>query len=363
MRPMRLRVCFELACALGLFALKGVEVVAAPPAATEDLLLFHTPEYLKVLEEADSGQMPEGGPAHGLGPGDNPVFRGVYRWSRLSAGASLQGARMVLEGRGRLGGPARAFNIAGGLHHAMASRASGFCYVNDAAIAVKWLVDQGARVAYVDMDAHHGDGVQGAFYGTDRVLTISLHETGRSLFPGTGFVDETGGAGGEGYSVNVPLPPGTGDGEFIRAFKAVVPDLVRAFGPDVLVTQLGADTLSTDPLTHLRLSVRGFEEAVRVLRSLGLPWLALGGGGYDMGATARAWSVAWAVMNDAEAELPEEVPAEFLERYPGLFSGPLLRGPEKREGPGQGPDPLLMREVERTTGLVRERILPVLRGR
>ncbi len=351
MRPLRLRLCFELIGVLGLARIKGAEIVEARPASVEDLLLFHTPEYIRVLEEADSGQMPSDGAAFGLGAGDNPVFRGVYEWSRLSAGASLQAARIVLEGKGR------AFNIAGGLHHAMAGRASGFCYINDAVLAIKRLVDRDARVVYVDIDAHHGDGVQKAFYGTDRVLFISLHETGRSLFPGTGFLDETGEGSGRGYSVNLPLAPGTGDAEYMRAFEAVVPDLVRAFAPDVLVTQLGADTMATDPLTHLGLTVRGFESVVKAFASLNLPWVALGGGGYDIGATARAWTTAWAVMNNVEAT--DEMPAEFVSRYPLFFSDTSLRGTEARGG---GLNPRVMDEIEEGIRFIREKILPGIRA-
>ena len=365
MRPFRLRLCYELICALGLADVQGARVVRAEPASEKDLLLVHDAEYLRVLREADNGQMPPGGAAHGLGAGDNPVFRGVYQWSALSAGASLQAAGLVLETGGR------AFNMAGGLHHAMSGRAAGFCYINDAALAIRRLVDSGARVVYVDVDAHHGDGVQRAFYDTDRVLTISLHETGRSLFPGTGFVGETGEGSGRGYSVNLPLPPGTGDAEYLEAFGAVVPGLVQAFSPDVLVTQLGADSLGSDPLTHLGLTVRGFERVVKAFASMGLPWVALGGGGYDMGATARAWAVVWAVMNNVDA--PGEMPADFVMRYPTIFRDRSLRGHGER-GPDQGeggeganahdprPDPGIMREIEEGMRYINEEILPGIKG-
>ncbi|MFQ5353863.1 MAG: acetoin utilization protein AcuC, partial [Thermodesulfobacteriota bacterium] len=281
MRPARLRLCRELISALGLDNLPHGEITPSLPAGYEDLLLVHSPEYIRILQEADSGSIPAGAARYGLGAGDNPVFRGVYRWSCLSAGASLQAARMVLDGEAK-----RAFNIAGGLHHAMQERASGFCYINDAALAIEYLVRAGKRVAYVDVDAHHGDGVQEAFYNTDKVLTISLHESGQNLFPGTGFVEERGSGEGLGYSVNVPLPPETGDGLYLKTLKALVPDLISAFSPDVLVTQLGADSLAGDPLTHLKLTISGFEEIVEVFSGLNLPWVALGGGGYDIGATA-----------------------------------------------------------------------------
>ncbi len=323
MRPFRLRLCRELIGALGLDKIKGAEFIPALPASEEDLLLIHTPEYLKSLKEADSGRIPENGPAFGLGGGDNPVFKGVYQWSRLSAGASAEAARRVLEGGGR------AFNIAGGLHHAMASRASGFCYINDAALAIKLLLNEGKRVVYVDIDAHHGDGVERAFYDSDQVLTISFHESGKSLFPGTGFSEDRGRGEGLGYSLNVPLPAGTGDKSYLQAFHSKVPGLIKDFTPDVLVTQLGADTLESDPLTHLNLTIRGFEDLIRYFSSLNLPWVALGGGGYDMGATARAWTLAWALMNNCEA--PEEIPLDYIKRYPDIFTGQALRGGEKEE--------------------------------
>jgi len=177
-----------------------------------DLLLFHTQKYIEVLKASNEGSSAHGADQFGLGPGDNPVFRGVYDWSRLVTGASLQAARLVDSGESDI-----AFNISGGLHHAAASRASGFCYINDPVIVIKWLLKQGRKVAYIDIDAHHGDGVQEAFYDTDKVLTISIHETGRQLFPGTGFVDEMGKSAGKGYSVNVPLPAYADDELFYYA--------------------------------------------------------------------------------------------------------------------------------------------------
>jgi uridine phosphorylase len=247
--------------------------------------------------------------AHGLGFGDNPVFKGVYDWSAFSTGASLEATELVASNKADV-----AFNIAGGLHHAMADRASGFCYVNDAVVAIKLLVQSGRRVAYVDIDAHHGDGVEKAFVDTDRVLTdrvltVSIHESGRYLFPGTGFPKEMGEGKGFGYAVNFPLMPGTDDALFLKAFNGIVPDFIDAFKPDVLVTQLGVDTFASDPLTHLELTTSGFEEVARVFKSFNLPWVALGGGGYEMGNVARAWTLAWAIM--AGREVPDALPKGF----------------------------------------------------
>jgi len=180
-------------------------------------------------------------------------------------------------------------------------------------VAIKYLMKQGMKVAYVDIDAHHGDGVQAAFYDTDQVLTISTHESGRFLFPGTGFVDEAGTGKGRGYSVNVPLFPYTGDDTYLWAFRAVVIPLVKAFKPDVLFTQLGIDTHAKDPITHLQLTSHAFTEAVEEFAKLGLPWVATGGGGYDLMAVARCWTLAYGVMSGHE--WPQEIPESYTSLY------------------------------------------------
>lgn len=293
MRPMRLRATFDLIDALSLLDGPDIEVVEARAATDSEILSFHTPDYLKTLKGSDNGVLSSTGPEHGLGLGDNPVFKGVFEWSALSAGASLQAAELVSTGKADI-----AFNIAGGLHHAFAGRASGFCYLNDPVLAIKYLVGQGKRVVYVDIDAHHGDGVQKAFFDTDQVLTISIHESGRYLFPGTGNVNDIGEGSGRGYSVNLPLPQSAGDYLFVKGFKKIVPRFIEAFKPDILVTQLGVDTMMSDPITHLRLTTNGFEEMVRIFKGMGLPWVALGGGGYDLGNVARSWTLAWAIMAD-----------------------------------------------------------------
>lgn len=318
MRPERLKLTHELISATGLDNLPDAGYLEARRATEEELLLFHTRDYLRSLKDSNMGVTPPEGTAHGLGYGDNPVFKGVFDWSCLYAGATLQAAELVANGAA--GG---AFNIAGGLHHAMPDRASGFCYVNDAAIAIKRLVQTGKRVAYIDIDAHHGDGVEYAFYDTDKVLTISLHESGQWLFPGTGFVTDMGMKDGTGYSVNMPLPPSAGDDLFVDAFDAVVPPFIEAFSPDIIVTQLGVDTFENDPITHLNLTTNGFETMVERMRAFKLPWVALGGGGYDLGNVARAWTIAWAVMNGVKA--PSKIPKNFLAAHPGVFGSENLR--------------------------------------
>jgi acetoin utilization protein AcuC len=206
-----------------------------------------------------------------------------------------------------------AFNIAGGLHHALADRASGFCYLNDPVIGISRMIENGLRVGYLDIDVHHGDGVQGAFYNTDRVLTISIHQHGYTLFPGTGFPDEMGEGPGRGYAVNVPLAPGTGDDVYLWTFMELVPPLMRAYDPDVLVTQLGVDTLATDPLAGLDLTHKCFVKLVEEIKSWNRKWVALGGGGYDVMNVARAWSQAWAVMKGAD--IPDTLPEAFVDQH------------------------------------------------
>ncbi|MCK5552509.1 MAG: acetoin utilization protein AcuC [Deltaproteobacteria bacterium] len=306
LRIVRLKLTYELIKAYGLLALPSTRFVETREATEEELFLFHSRDYVDVLKRASQGSPVGEAFMYGLGPGDNPIFDGLWEWSLLATGASIQGARLVVEKEVDI-----AFNVAGGLHHAFRDRASGFCYVNDPVITILWLLEQGKRVAYIDIDAHHGDGVQRAFYGTDRVMTISLHESGNFLFPGSGFEYEMGEGEGEGYSVNVPLYPLTDDETYLWAFEEVVPPLIGEFKPDVMVTQLGVDTFYSDPLTHLCLTTRGFTKVIEKLRDLSIPWVALGGGGYEVGNVARAWTLAWAIMNGVELE--DEIPGPFEE--------------------------------------------------
>jgi acetoin utilization protein AcuC len=246
----------------------------------------------------------------------------MYAWSQLCAGGALQAARLVTSGEVDV-----AFHIAGGLHHGRPEQASGFCYVNDLAIAISELVQQGYRVAYIDVDVHHGDGVQAAFYDTDQVLTISLHESGRFLFPGTGFVEEIGVGKGRGYAVNLPFPPGTDDVLFSEGFTAVVPPLVEAYKPDVLVTQLGVDTFRDDPLAHGDVTTAGFVAVLQQLKTLAPHWIATGGGGYNVTNVARAWTLAWGVMNDVE--IPDALPKGALSLLQQAgYGGHALRDPD-----------------------------------
>jgi acetoin utilization protein AcuC len=304
LRMERLGLTWRLMQAYGLARLPGATVVAPEPAAEADIARYHAREYLDVLKRANTGEEPADGAVYGLGLGDNPVFRGLWEAAQLVAAGSLVAADLVARGD-----VDRAFHFAGGLHHAMPDRASGFCYVNDAVLAILRLRERGLRVVYIDVDAHHGDGVQHAFYGDPHVMTISLHERGERLFPGTGFVHELGEGEGVGFSVNLPLEAYTDSAVYLPAFEAVVPPLVQRFKPDVVVAQLGVDAHRTDPLTHLALDVQGFGKVLERIIAFSPRLVALGGGGYDLRNVARMWTLAWATLNGVT--LPATLPEAF----------------------------------------------------
>ncbi|MBN1141426.1 MAG: acetoin utilization protein AcuC [Deltaproteobacteria bacterium] len=300
----RYRMTFELMRALRLCDPPQVQMRECPLAREEELLRFHRGDYLTALAGFNGSGCGGADFYFGLGDVENPVFEGVYDWARLACGGTLEAVRRVNDGSCRL-----AFNMAGGWHHAQAARAAGFSYLNDAVVAIKELVRRRKRVAYVDLDAHHGDGVQNAFYDSNRVLTISIHETGRDFFPQTGMVREMGRGKGYGYAVNVPLLPHSDDVILEQALRRVVLPLVTAFKPDLLITQMGADCLRTDPLTRLEGTTGFFELAARSFLRTGLPWVILGGGGYDWLNVARAWSLVWGTA--LEVPLPDELPEAF----------------------------------------------------
>ncbi len=305
MRPVRLRYTYELLQGYDAFDNQDALLVGPRSASEGELQWLHAPEYVAAVKRLSAGEGSH--EAHRFNfslQGDNPYYPGMYEAATLSSGATLLAAEMVASKLVDV-----AFNISGGLHHASAGHASGFCVFNDPALAIHYFLRQGMRVAYIDVDAHHGDGVQEAFFGDDRVLTISVHESGRYLFPGTGSVKELGQGRGKGYSVNLPLFPYSGDDVYLDAFRQVIPPLVRAFAPDVMVTQLGIDSYHSDPLTHLQLTTMGFVEIVREFAALEIPWLATGGGGYDLMAVARAWTLAYGVM--LGVEWPNTLPYRF----------------------------------------------------
>ncbi len=323
--PRRLLLTVELMRAYGVL---DPEAALAPRAAAEDeLLLVHSPGYVEaVRESSDWGSGLQ--PAPGLGTDDNPIFPGMQEVAELTCGASILAVEEVVSGRSR-----RTFSIAGGLHHAHRSRAAGFSVYNDPAVAIAVARRQhpGLRLLYLDIDAHHGDGVQEAFAGTNEVMTISVHESGVWLFPGTGFAGEIGYGDGEGYSVNVPLPPVAGDVSFENVFDSVVEPLTRAFSPDVIVAQLGVDAHQLDPQADLVVTLEGYRSAVRRIIALADDCCegrlaALGGGGYNLATVPRAWT---GVMADLlGTKLPDEIPAEWLRLAPdlGLAEPPKTMG-------------------------------------
>src|SRR5271166_1836213 len=325
MAPARVELTIELARALGVLSAPGVSVERSPPATQLDLETAHQQGYIAAVQHAGASQpnVPAaGGPGpdippalYGLGNEDNPVFAGMHDASAMVAGATLAAARAMWTGTAQHGA-----SIAGGLHHAMRDQASGFCVYNDLAIAISWLLQAGARrVAYVDMDVHHGDGVQAAFYDNPDVLTISLHEHPATLWPGTGWPSETGGPGAAGSAVNVALPAGTGDAGWLRAFDAVVPPLLRAFRPDVLVSQHGCDTHWLDPLADLRLSIDAQRVANAAIHQLahevaGGRWLLTGGGGYELlQVVPRTWTLLLAEAAGCPIDPRVRIPASWRE--------------------------------------------------
>jgi acetoin utilization protein AcuC len=315
MDPVRLSLTMSLVRALGLDRLPGVTVTGAPAAGESTLALVHEPGYLAAVRQVAATGVPD--PARGLGTEDNPAFAAMHEASALIAGLSVAGAEAVW----RQGG--HAVNVAGGLHHAMPGSASGFCVYNDPALAVARLLELGAeRVAYVDVDVHHGDGVERVFRDDPRVLTISVHEHPRTLFPQTGWPEEVGGPGAEGLAVNLALPAGTGDAGWLRAFHAVVPQLIAAFRPQVLVSQHGADTHVEDPLAHLAVSLDAQRAVALSIAGLAAEhaddrWLALGGGGYAVAEVVpRTWAHLVAIAAGRplapETPTPEEWRGEVL---------------------------------------------------
>jgi acetoin utilization protein AcuC len=282
----------------------------------------------------------------------------------LVVGGSIRAAELVMGGE-----VTRAFNLAGGLHHAHRDRASGFCVYSDLAAAIAWIRDtHGARVLYVDYDAHHGDGVQGIFYDDPAVLTLSLHESGRYLFPGTGFVDELGEGEGYGYSLNLPLDPFTEDDSWIGLYAKLLPEVAEAFRPDVIVLQNGCDAHLLDPLTHLRCTTRMFEETLRVTLEVADTYchgriIATGGGGYAIWQVVpRAWTLVWAALSGQRVE--NALPREWIERWQGL--APEMLPDRLRDAADAHPPAPRQREIEAvnraTLESLRRTALPLLRG-
>jgi acetoin utilization protein AcuC len=351
-KPIRAKLTMDLCRRYDLIERPWIHIVRPEPLSLEVMAEFHDETYLKALQAVDSAALgsqlwPDVSSGHEndsfsidpqilkyeLGTDDNPIFAGVYDYSALAAGATLMGAKMVASGFVQV-----AFNPVGGFHHAAPAHAEGFCYVNDVGVAITHLLKDGLRVAFVDIDAHHCNGVQDAFYRDDRVLVISLHENGRDLYPWSGFENEIGEGKGRGYNVNIPLPEKTDDEAFVRAFEEIVPPLLEAYAPDIVIAELGADTHVSDPLTHLSLTNLGYCQVVERLAERAPRLLALGGGGYDVYKTTRNWTLAWAILNHLEPR----------DEYVGVIGG-MMFGPEAEAGD-------LHDKTVYTTGVVKERI-------
>jgi acetoin utilization protein AcuC len=315
MAPVRVQLAMRLAAEFGLFKNPGVSILGpVEPADEQDILRVHEAEYVAAVRRASSDPHFYDA-ARGLGTDDDPVFANMHTAASRVAAATLMAAKAVHSGVVE-----HAVNLAGGLHHALPGAAEGFCVYNDIAVGIAWLLDQGIeRIAYVDIDVHHGDGVQAIFWDDPRVMTISLHESPKSLFPGSGLPEDVGGAGAIGTSVNVALPAGTGDQGWLRALHGVVPDLLGAFAPQVLVTQHGVDTHFEDPLAHLLVSLDGQRMAFEALhrwahRYAGGRWIAVGGGGYEwVDVVPRAWTHLIAEATGHPVDPESLLPAGFHE--------------------------------------------------
>ena len=313
--PVNRELAIDLIRMYGMLDRPDVRVLEPGPGDEELIARVHTPAYMAQVRRYSAqpalAHAFEAGMWGLAAGGDTPAFAGMHEAAVAVCGASVTAAMEVWEGRAT-----RVFSAAGGLHHAFANKANGFCIYNDAAVAIQALLDAGAeRVAYVDVDVHHGDGTQFIFYDDPRVLTCSVHESGRYLFPGTGALDERGVGKGVGTSVNIPLPAFAGDGPYMRAIEDVIVPMVRDFAPDIIVTQDGVDPHHQDPLAHLQVRMATFPRLWRVLHDMADEvtdgrWIALGGGGYNVDVLPRAWALLFAEMTGAA--LPDDIPPEWL---------------------------------------------------
>ncbi len=351
-KPYKATMVYELCYRYGLFDEPWISIEEPAPAPEEAALEYHSKEYMEVLKDSNSGSFDFTMLEYGLGTGDNPVFKGVYDFSLLVLGASLLGAELISSGKADV-----VFSPMGGLHHAGYDHAEGFCYINDIVIAIKRLLKSSCKkILYIDIDAHHGNGVQDAFYDTDEVLTISFHQNGETLYPWGGFEDETGAGKGLGYNVNVPLPEYTDDESYVQVFKSIYTPLAQAFRPDCIVAQIGLDTLKRDPLTNLRLTNNGYVEVIEEIRKSCPKVLALGGGGYSVPDVVRGWTLAWAVLNDLKPYDP----------YQGLVSGVMLpqgQGSEELRDPTYHLAEKIRRDVQSylngKVAYIKEKIFPL----
>lgn len=320
MHPSRLDATWRLVQEYGLDRRDAVTVEVPEVATDAELTLVHTPEYVATVREVS--QNPDlSRPESGLGTDDTPGYAGIHEASGRLVGGSFQAAQAIVDGSA-----VRAVNFGGGMHHAFADKASGFCVYNDCAVAIAHLLKNGVqRVLYLDVDGHHGDGTQSIFFHNPSVMTISLHESGTTLFPGTGFANEVGHGEAAGTSVNIAMPPTAEDAQWLRAYHAVVPALVEQFRPEVIVSQHGCDSHMADPLTHLRVSVDGQREIMLHVAELADQycqgrWIATGGGGYDCyDAVPRSWAHLVAVATGQPLPVTTAIPVRWREHIEELY--------------------------------------------
>ncbi|MFB5663908.1 acetoin utilization protein AcuC [Alteribacillus sp. HJP-4] len=321
---LRLQLTHDLLDYLG--ALDENQIVTPRMASDEEIGLIHDKSYINAVKAAGKGELSPGiANNYGLGTEDTPIFTNMHEASALLVGGTLTAVDMVMEGKSQ-----HALNLGGGLHHGFRGKASGFCIYNDSSIAIEYLRQKyGARVLYIDTDAHHGDGVQWAFYEDPDVCTLSIHETGRYLFPGTGNVNEKGHGQGFGFSINIPVDAFTEDASFLECYETAFREIIEFIKPDVILTQNGADAHYHDPLTHLSSSIETFRQVPKLAHELaheycGGKWIAVGGGGYDIWRVVpRAWSMIWLEMTDQTSKMNGPIPVKWLEAWQQKAPVPL----------------------------------------
>jgi acetoin utilization protein AcuC len=336
---------------MDLYESGGCSETAPRPATMDELRLFHTADYCSALQRVSRGNITSHDLFMGIGTQDTPIFADLFAYATLAAGGTIHGAELILKNKTLI-----AFNPSGGYHHAMPGAAGGFCYINDVVLGCMTLARNNRKVLCLDLDAHHGNGTQAAFYTDPSVFTISFHESGTTLFPWGGFENEIGEGKGLGYNVNIPLPAGTDDEAFSFAFQQIVPPLLDAYRPDVLVLEIGMDILSLDPLTHLNMTNNAIADTLPLLVNRGLPILAVGGGGYNPEHTARGWALAWTIFckNEPDADMSIGMGGMFLgnaEWSAGLRDGKIYaRGEEKAA---------VKNQVEETVEKIKKTVFPL----
>jgi acetoin utilization protein AcuC len=352
-KPERAYKTYELCTRYGVMNQPWMQILEPKPIAERLLLLFHEPDYIRLLKKASAGKVCLEMLEHGLGSADNPILSGIYEWSLRAAGGTHEALERIMDGDALV-----AFNPLGGFHHGMPAYAEGFCYINDIAVAIIDSLNRlpKQRIAYVDIDAHHANGVQQAFYTDPRVLVISLHETGRVLYPWSGSEKEMGDGEGKGFTVNLPLEPGSDDEVYDFVLDDVVFPILKSLSPDIIVAQIGADTLRSDPLTDLKLTNNAYQRAIKGIKAHCPKILALGGGGYDLYRTARCWTLAWSILNGVEP----------MDEFAGLVGG-MMFGPEKEVGslydhPYQSKGEIkakALEEAQRVATYIRKELFPI----